>query len=84
MMTERKERIAKDLEAAEQARAEAEGFKADYAAQIIKHVKKHNKLLKKQFKSRTYNTRTISDRTRNKLNKKNRARQDIAIERDRI
>ena len=34
IMTERKERIAKDLEAAEQARAEAEGFKADYAAQI--------------------------------------------------
>lgn len=34
MMTERKERIAKDLEAAEQARAEAETFKADYAAQI--------------------------------------------------
>lgn len=34
MMTERKERIAKDLEAAEQARAESEKFKADYAAQI--------------------------------------------------
>lgn len=34
MMTERKERIAKDLEAAEQARAETEKFKADYAAQI--------------------------------------------------
>ena len=34
MMTERKERIAKDLEAAEQARAETEKCKADYAAQI--------------------------------------------------
>ena len=64
IMTERKERIAKDLEAAEQARAEAEGFKADYAAQIA-------------------NARILSTAREQIEQEKNRARQDIAIERDR-
>ena len=47
MMTERKERIAKDLEAAEKARVEAEGFKADYAAQIAKARQEAQQIVEK-------------------------------------
>ncbi len=64
MMTERKERIAKDLEAAEKARVEAEGFKADYAAQIAKARQEAQQIVKSSSRSRKYNTRTISDSTR--------------------
>ena len=73
MMTERKERIAKDLEAAEKARVEAEGFKADYAAQIAKARQEAEHTTREQLAT-----------AREQIEQeKNRARQDIAIERDR-
>ena len=80
MMTERKERIAKDLEAAEQARAEAEGFKADYAAQIA-----NARIEAQQIVQEAENTtrEQLSTAREQIEQEKNRARQDIAIERDR-
>ena len=77
MMTERKERIAKDLEAAEKARVEAEGFKADYAAQIAKARQEAQQIVEKAVQEAENTTREQIEQ------EKNRARQDIAIERDR-
>ena len=77
MMTERKERIAKDLEAAEKARVEAEGFKADYAAQIAKARQEAQQIVEKAVQEAEHTTREQIEQ------EKNRARQDIAIERDR-
>ena len=57
MMTERKERIAKDLEAAEKARVEAEGFKADYAAQIAKARQEAQQIVEKAVQEAENTTR---------------------------
>ena len=57
MMTERKERIAKDLEAAEKARVEAEGFKADYAAQIAKARQEAQQIVEKAIQEAENTTR---------------------------
>ena len=84
MMTERKERIAKDLEAAEKARAEAEGFKADYAAQIAKARQEAQQIVEKAVQEAENTTREQLATAREQIEQeKNRARQDIAIERDR-
>ena len=84
MMTERKERIAKDLEAAEQARAEAEGFKADYAAQISNARVEAQQIVEKAIQEAENTTREQLATAREQIEQeKNRARQDIAIERDR-
>lgn len=84
MMTERKERIAKDLEAAEKARAEAEGFKADYAAQISNARVEAQQIVEKAIQEAESTTREQLATAREQIEQeKNRARQDIAIERDR-
>ncbi|MDU1362291.1 MAG: F0F1 ATP synthase subunit B [Veillonella sp.] len=84
MMTERKERIAKDLEAAEQARAEAETFKADYAAQISNARVEAQQIVEKAIQEAENTTREQLATAREQIEQeKNRARQDIAIERDR-
>ncbi|MDU5755375.1 MAG: F0F1 ATP synthase subunit B [Veillonella sp.] len=84
IMTERKERIAKDLEAAEQARAEAEGFKADYAAQIANARIEAQQIVEKAVQEAENTTREQLSTAREQIEQeKNRARQDIAIERDR-
>ena len=84
IMTERKERIAKDLEAAEQARAEAEGFKADYAAQIANARIEAQQIVEKAVQEAENTTREqLSPAGEQIEQEKNRARQDIAIERDR-
>ncbi len=83
MMTERKERIAKDLEAAEKARVEAEGFKADYA-QISNARVEAQKIVEKAIQEAENTTREQLATAREQIEQeKNRARQDIAIERDR-
>ena len=84
IMTERKERIAKDLEAAEQARAEAETFKADYAAQIANARIEAQQIVEKAVQEAENTTREQLSTAREQIEQeKNRARQDIAIERDR-
>ena len=84
MMIERKERIAKDLEAAEKARVEAEGFKADYAAQIAKARQEAQQIVEKAVQEAENTTREQLVTAREQIEQeKNRARQDIAIERDR-
>ena len=84
MMTERKERIAKDLEAAEQARAETEKFKADYAAQISNARVGAKQIVEKAIQEAENTTREQLATAREQIEQeKNRARQDIAIERDR-
>ena len=84
MMAERKERIAKDLEAAEKARAEAEEFKADYAAQISNARVEAQKIVEKAIQEAENTTREQLATAREQIEQeKNRARQDIAIERDR-
>ena len=84
MMTERKERIAKDLEAAEKARVEAEGFKADYAAQIAKARQEAQQIVEIAVQEAEHTTREQLATAREQIEQeKNRARQDIAIERDR-
>ena len=83
MMTERKERIAKDLEAAEQARAETEKFKADYAAQISNARVEAQQIVEKAIQEAENTTREQLATAREQIEQeKNRARQDIAIERD--
>ena len=83
-MTERKERIAKDLEAAEQARAETEKFKADYAAQIANARIEAQQIVEKAVQEAENTTREQLSTAREQIEQeKNRARQDIAIERDR-
>ena len=84
MMTERKERIAKDLEAAEKARVEAEEFKADYAAQISNARVEAQQIVEKAIQEAENTTREQLATAREQIEQeKNRARQDIAIERDR-
>ena len=84
MMTERKERIAKDLEAAEQARAETEKFKADYAAQISNARVEAQQIVEKAVQEAENTTREqLATAREQNEQEKNRARQDIAIERDR-
>ena len=84
IMIERKERIAKDLEAAEQARAEAEKFKADYAAQIANARIEAQQIVEKAVQEAENTTREQLSTAREQIEEeKNRARQDIAIERDR-
>ena len=84
MMTERKERIAKDLEASEQARAEAEGFKADYAAQIANARQEAQQIVEKAVQQAEATTREQLAAAREQIEReKERARQDIVNERDR-
>ena len=84
MMTERKERIAKDLEAAEQARAETEKFKADYAAQIANARIEAQQIVENAVQEAENTTREQLSTAREQIEQeKNRARLDIAIERDR-
>ena len=76
--------IAKDLEAAEKARVEAEGFKADYAAQIAKARQEAQQIVEKAVQEAENTTREQLATAREQIEQeKNRARQDIAIERDR-
>ena len=70
MMTERKERIAKDLEAAEEARADAEKFKADYAAQISNARVEAQQIVEKAIQEAENTTREQLATAREQLNKK--------------
>ena len=72
MMQERRDRIAKDLADAQNARQEAEQFKADYAAQIANARQEAQQIVEKAVQQAEATTR-----------EKERARQDIVNERDR-
>ncbi|MDU7795852.1 MAG: ATP synthase F0 subunit B [Veillonella parvula] len=72
------------IEAAEQARAEAETFKADYAAQISNARVEAQQIVEKAIQEAENTTREQLATAREQIEQeKNRARQDIAIERDR-
>ena len=84
MMQERKERIAKDLADAEAARNEAEQFKADYAAQIANARQEAQQIVEKAHHQAKLSTAEEVAAARSQIEtEKERARQDIAIERDR-
>ena len=84
MMQERKERIAKDLADAQVARNEAEQFKADYAAQIANARQEAQQIVEKAVQQAEATTREQLAAAREQIEReKERARQDIAIERDR-
>ena len=71
-------------EAAEQARAESEKFKADYAAQISNARVEAQQIVEKAIQEAENTTREQLATAREQIEQeKNRARQDIAIERDR-
>ena len=84
MMQERKERIAKDLADAQAARAEAEQFKADYAAQIANARQEAQQIVEKAVQQAEATTREQLAAAREQIEReKERARQDIVNERDR-
>ena len=84
MMQERKERIAKDLADAQAARNEAEQFKADYAAQIANARQEAQQIVEKAVQQAEATTREQLAAAREQIEReKERARQDIVIERDR-
>lgn len=84
MMQERKERIAKDLADAQNARNEAEQFKADYAAQIANARQEAQQIVEKAVQQAEATTREQLAAAREQIEReKERARQDIVNERDR-
>ena len=84
MMNARKEQIANDLASAEQSRLEAEQIKADYAAQIAKARQEAQEIVEKAHHQAKLSTAEEVAAARPQIeNEKERARQDIAIERDR-
>ena len=84
MMQERKERIAKDLVDAQNARNEAEQFKADYAAQIANARQEAQQIVEKAVQQAEATTREQLAAAREQIEReKERARQDIVNERDR-
>ncbi len=84
MMNARKEQIANDLASAEQSRLEAEQIKADYAAQIAKARQEAQEIVEKAHHQAKLSTAEEVAAARSQIeNEKERARQDIAIERDR-
>lgn len=84
MMLERKERIAKDLADAQNARNEAEQFKADYAAQIANARQEAQQIVEKAVQQAEATTREQLAAAREQIEReKERARQDIVNERDR-
>jgi len=84
MMNARKEQIANDLASAEQSRLEAEQIKADYAAQIAKARQEAQEIVEKAHHQAKLSTAEEVAAARSQIeNEKERARQDIVIERDR-
>ena len=84
MMNARKEQIANDLASAEQSRLEAEQIKADYAAQIAKARQEAQEIVEKAHHQAKVSTAEEVAAVRSQIEtEKERARQDIAIERDR-
>ena len=84
MMNARKEQIANDLASAEQSRLEAEQIKADYVAQIAKARQEAQEIVEKAHHQAKLSTAEEVAAARSQIeNEKERARQDIAIERDR-
>ena len=84
MMNARKEQIANDLASAEQSRLEAEQIKADYAAQIAKARQEAQEIVEKAHHQAKLSTAEEIAAARSQIeNEKERARQDIVIERDR-
>ena len=84
MMQERKDRIAKDLADAQNARNEAEQFKADYAAQIANARQEAQQIVEKAVQQAEATTREQLAAAREQIEReKERARQDIVNERDR-
>ena len=84
MMNARKEQIANDLASAEQSRLVAEQIKADYAAQIAKARQEAQEIVEKAHHQAKLSTAEEVAAARSQIeNEKERARQDIAIERDR-
>ena len=83
MMNARKEQIANDLASAEQSRLEAEQIKADYAAQIAKARQEAQEIVEKAHHQAKLSTAEEVAAARSQIEtEKERARQDIAIERD--
>ena len=84
MMQERKDRIAKDLADAQNARNEAEQFKADYVAQIANARQEAQQIVEKAVQQAEATTREQLAAAREQIeHEKERARQDIVNERDR-
>ncbi len=84
MMQERKDRIAKDLADAQNARNEAEQFKADYVAQIANARQEAQQIVEKAVQQAEATTREQLAAAREQIEReKERARQDIVNERDR-
>ena len=84
MMNARKEQIANDLASAAQSRLVAEQIKADYAAQIAKARQEAQEIVEKAHHQAKLSTAEEVAAARSQIeNEKERARQDIAIERDR-
>ena len=84
MMNARKEQIANDLASAAQSRIEAEQIKADYAAQIAKARQEAQEIVEKAHHQAKLSTAEEVAAARSQIeNEKERARQDIVIERDR-
>lgn len=84
MMQERRDRIAKDLADAQNARQEAEQFKADYAAQIANARQEAQQIVEKAVQQTEATTREQLAAAREQIeHEKERARQDIVNERDR-
>ena len=84
MMQERKDRIAKDLADAQNARNEAEQFKADYVAQIANARQEAQQIVEKAVQQAEATTREQLATAREQIEReKERARQDIVNERDR-
>ena len=84
MMQERRDRIAKDLADAQNARQEAEQFKADYAAQIANARQEAQQIVEKAVQQAEATTREQLAAAREQIeHEKERARQDIVNEHDR-
>lgn len=83
-MEERKNRIANDLETAEQARTDAEAMKAEYTAQIANARQEAQAIIEKAVKEAEATTKAQVLEVREQIaNEKEKARQEIERERDR-
>ena len=84
VMEERKNRIANDLETAEQARTDAEAMKAEYTAQIANARQEAQAIIEKAVKEAEATTKAQVLEVREQIaNEKEKARQEIERERDR-
>ncbi len=84
VMEERKNRIANDLETAEQARTDAEAMKAEYTAQIANARQEAQAIIEKAVKEAEATTKAQVLKVREQIaNEKEKARQEIERERDR-